>query len=62
MRFALGLALLAFVFIGLAWTWWRMFGRAQQSVRVARSARQVMIDVALAEPGGGGVEDIRRGV
>lgn len=53
MRFALGLAVLAFVFVGLGWSWWRMYGRAQKNLRAARTARQVMIDVALAEPGDG---------
>jgi hypothetical protein len=50
MRFALGLALLALVFIGLGWAWWHMIGRARRTGHVIRTGPQVMIDVALADP------------
>ncbi len=60
MRFALGLAVLALVVIGLAWSWWHITGRARRAVRVARTSRQVMIDVSLSAPGGDGVDEIRQ--
>jgi hypothetical protein len=56
MRFVLGLAVLALVFFGLAWSWWQVTGRTRHSERTMRRAPQVMIDVALSDSDGKAVD------